>query len=167
MRLIIALFVAFALATSTASAQKIGHINSQAILTEMPEVKAAESNLEAFQTQLQKKGQKMIEDFQKKYQEIARKEQQGELSPRQLEEETKKLKSEEENIQKYEQEMQMQVLSKREELLQPILDRVNDAIEKVSKEKGYSYIIDLSAGMLLYAQEESDITVDVKKILGL
>jgi outer membrane protein len=150
-----------------ASAQNIGHINSQLILSEMPEVKAAESNLEAFQTQLQKKGQMMIEDFQKKYQEVARKEQQGELSPRQLEEESKKLKVEEETIQKFEQEMQMQILSKREELLQPILDRVNATIETVSKEKGYSYIIDLSAGMLLYAQEESDITAEVKKRLGL
>jgi outer membrane protein len=148
-------------------AQKIGHINSQVILSELPEVKAAESDLEAFQTQLQKKGQKMIEDFQKRYQEVARKEQQGELSPRQLEEESKKLKAEEEAIQKFEQEMQLQIMTKREDLLQPILDRVNDAIEKVSKEKGYSYIIDLSAGMLLFADDIYDITNDVKKILGL
>lgn len=148
-------------------AQKIGHVNSQAILSEMPDVRAAESFLEAFQTQLQKKGQKMFEDFQKKYQEIARKEQQGELSPRQLEEEGKNLKAEEEKIQQYEQEMQLQIMAKREELLQPILDKVNAAIERVSKEKGFSYIIDLSSGMLLYAQEETDITEDVKKALDL
>jgi outer membrane protein len=152
---------------TTAMAQNIGHINSQLILSELPEVKAAESNLEAFQTQMQKKGQMMVEDFQKKYQELARKEQQGELSPRQLDEQTKLLKSDEENIQKYEQEMQMQILSKREELLQPILDKINAAIEVVSKQKGYSYIIDLSAGMVLYAQESSDITELVKKELGI
>ena len=156
----------FAMLT-TAMAQNIGHINSQLILSELPEVKAAESNLEAFQSQLQKKGQMMIEDFQKKYQEMARKEQQGELSPRQIDEQAKSLKAEEENIQKFDQEMQMQILSKRDELLQPILDRVNAAIEVVSKQKGYSYIIDISAGMVLYAQESSDITADVKKELGI
>jgi outer membrane protein len=167
MKQILLVLAVFCTAVTAAQAQKIGHINSQVILSELPEVKAAESDLEAFQTQLQKKGQKMIEDFQKRYQEVARKEQQGELSPRQLEEESKKLKTEEETIQKFEQEMQLQIMTKREELLQPILDRVNDAIEKVSKEKGYSYIIDLSAGMLLYAEDSFDITNEVKKILGL
>jgi outer membrane protein len=147
--------------------QKIGHLSSQDILQSMPDVKAAESYLESYQTQLQKKGQAMVENFQKKYQEVARKEQQGEMSPRQLEEETKKLKDEEEKIQKYEQEMQLQIVQKREELLSPILDRVNEAIEAVSKEKGYSYIIDLSAGMILYADDAFDVTKEVKAKLDL
>ena len=42
-------------ATTTASAQKFGYVNSQAILAEMPEMKAAESNLEGLQKHLQKK----------------------------------------------------------------------------------------------------------------
>lgn len=167
MKQILLVLAVFCTGMTALQAQKIGHINSQIILSELPEVKAAESDLEAFQTQLQKKGQKMIEDFQKRYQEVARKEQQGELSPRQMEEESKTLKTEEEAIQKFEQEMQMQIMTKREELLQPILDRVNEAIEKVSKEMGYSYIIDLSAGMLLFAEESFDITAGVKKELGL
>jgi outer membrane protein len=155
------------LATMTMFGQKIGHLNSQEILQDMPDVKAAESYLESFQLQLQKKGQAMVEAFQKKYQEIARKEQQGEMSPRQLEEETAKLKAEEEKIQKYEQDMQLQIVKKREELLQPILDRVNEAIEAVSKEKGYLYIIDLSSGMILYGDDNYDITKEVKSKLDL
>jgi outer membrane protein len=148
-------------------AQLIGHLDSQALLSEMPEVRGAESNLEAFQAQLQKKGQKMIEDFQKKYQELARKEQAGEIAPKALEEETRKLREEEEKIQAYEQEMQKKIMERRDELLQPILDRVNTAIEEISKEMGFDYIIDLSSGTLLYADEQYDITDKVRAKLDI
>jgi Skp family chaperone for outer membrane proteins len=46
------LFLAFSF--SAIQAQKVGHLNSQTLLAEMPEVKEAESNLKAFQTQLGK-----------------------------------------------------------------------------------------------------------------
>lgn len=149
------------------SAQKIGHLDSQALLAEMPEVRGAESNLEAFQAQLTKRGEKMITDFQAKYQELAQKEQAGEIAPKALEEETKKLKEEEIKIQAYEQEMQQKVVARRDELLQPILDRVNAAIEEVSIAKGYDYIIDLSSGTLLFADDEFNITEAVREKLGM
>jgi len=148
-------------------AQKIGHLNSQALLSEMPEVRGAESNLEAFQLQLQKRGQKMVEDFQRKYQELAQKEQAGEIAPKKLEEETRKLKEDEEKIQAFEQEMQQKVMERREELLQPILDKINDVIEQVSKELGYDYIIDISSGALLFADDQYDITEIVREKLGM
>ncbi len=159
------LFLLFSFAS--VQAQKVGHLNSQTLLAEMPEVKQAESNLKAFQTQLEKKGQQMVETLQKAYQEVSRKEQQGEISPKQLEEEGKKLKAEEEKIQAYEADMQAQMVTKREELLQPILDRVNTAIADICSVKGYQYIIDLSSGVLLFASEEHDITAEVKTKLGL
>ncbi len=150
-----------------AQAQKIGHLNSQNILSGLQSVKEAESNLEAFQTQLQKKGQAMVEALQKRYQDVGRKEQQGELSPKQLDEESKKLKEEEAKIQQFEQEMQQQLLAKREELLQPILDKVNEAIASVSREQGFVYILDVGTGVLLFADEQYDITAQVKQKLGI
>jgi outer membrane protein len=156
------------LAVSTAiSAQKIGHLDSQSLLSDMPEVRGAESNLEAFQAQLTKRGEKMITDFQRKYQELAQKEQAGEIAPKALEEATRKLKEDEAKIQAYEQEMQQKVVERRDELLQPILDRVNAAIEEVSKEKGYDYIIDLSSGTILFADDQFDITEQVREKLGM
>lgn len=41
---------------TTISAQKFGYLNSQALLAELPEVKQADANLQALQTQLEKKG---------------------------------------------------------------------------------------------------------------
>ena len=146
---------------------KIGYVNRVLLLQDMPEVKQANANLEALQAQLQKKGQGMLEEFQKKYQDLQQKEKRGELSPKQLEEEGTKLRQEEVKIQQYEQEMQGQLGEKQQSLLQPIFDDVGAKIAEVAKENGYTYIIDDSAGLLLYKEEAFDITELVRKKLGL
>jgi len=150
-----------------AQAQKFGFLNSAGILSEVPEVKQAESNLKAYQEQLSKQGQQKVEALQAKYTELARKEKQGEIAPKALQEQAEKLKVEEEELAKLEQEMQNQLGQKREALLQPILDKINKAITDVAKEQGFSYIFDSSAGILLYADEASDVSTLVRTKLGL
>lgn len=149
-----------------ADAQKFGYLNSKALLAEMPEVKQANSNLEALQKQLQKRGQQMLQTLQTNYQELQRKEQQGELSPKQLEEEAKLLKQKEEELGKFEQDMQKQLVEKENQLLQPILEKVNTAIRAVASENGFTYIFDASLGFILYADESTDVTNLVKAKLG-
>lgn len=148
-------------------AQKFGYLNSQLLLSELPEVKMADANLQALQTQMEKKGQQMVQDLEAKYRELQKKEQSGEISPKALEEEARKLKEQEAEIGKYEQDMQKQLLTKRQEMLQPVLDRVNNAIKDVANENQFSYIFDSSAGILLYAQETFDVTALVKTKLGI
>jgi len=164
------LILAGLLAFSTASfGQKFGYLNSAALLQEMPDVKEAESNLEVLQKQLQAKGQQMLEAFQKKYLELERKNSQGEIAPKELEVESSKLKEEENKIAKFEQDMQNQIYEKRNTLLEPILDKVNEAIKAVATEEGYAYIFDASpgSGILLYADESTDVYDQVKAKLGL
>ena len=66
--------------TQSIMAQKFGYVNSAALLTELPEVKAADSQLGVLQSQLKKKGEEMVTAFQQKYQEVAAKEKNGEFS---------------------------------------------------------------------------------------
>lgn len=148
-------------------AQKFGYLNSQALLAELPEVKQADANLQALQTQLQKKGEMMVQELEGKYKELQRKEQSGEISPKALEEEAKKLKVQEAELQKFEQDVQKQLGTKRQEMLQPLIDKVNNAIKQVAMEGQYTYIFDSSAGMLLYAQDSLDVTAVVKAKLGI
>lgn len=168
-KLITALSIAlFAVCCSSQlHAQKFGYINSAALLAEMPEVKAADSELTVLQGQLKKKGEDMVAALQKSYAEVSQKDKNGEYSPKQLETESARLKEEEAKISAFEQEMGQQLSSKREQLLQPILDKVNKAIADVAKEVGYSYVFDASANILLYADTSTDITATVKKKLGL
>lgn len=158
------LLVFFALA-NTVQAQKFGYVNSAAILSELPKVKQADANLEALQKQLQKKGQQMVEAFQTKYMDLQKKAEAGELSPKQQEEASKTLEEEQKKIAEFEQSMQQQILAKREELLRPILDEVNKAIEEVAKEKGYQFIFD--ADVLLYKDPSQDVSAQVKAKLGM
>lgn len=153
----------------SASAQKIGYVDSGSLLTMMPKVKEAESNLETLGKQLQAKGQKMMQDFQVKYQDLERRAQAGDIAPKDQEAQVALLKEEENKILQFEQEMQTQLAAKREELLAPILEEVRSAIQMVAKDNGYSYIFDGSPGIgvLLYADETTNVTALVKAKLGL
>ncbi len=63
--------------TSPIIAQKIAYINSSALMQDLPEIKQADSNLSAFQTQLQKRGEQMVTALQTKYQDVAKKQSAG------------------------------------------------------------------------------------------
>lgn len=160
-------FVALLLlvATATATAQKFGYVNSAEILADLPAMKAAESNLEGLQKQLQKKGQAMVESFQTDYQALQAQAQQGTMSPKQQQEEAAKLQKREEEIGNFEQTMMNDLQRKRQELLEPIYESVNNAIKAVAEENGYQFIFDQQ--VLLYGQESQDVSALVRAKLGL
>ncbi len=160
-------FVALLLfvATATATAQKFGYVNSAEILADLPAMKAAESNLEGLQKQLQKKGQAMVQTFQTDYQALQAKAQEGTMSPKQQQEEAAKLQKREEEIGTFEQTMMADLQKKRQELLEPIYDSVNNAIKEVAEENGYQFIFDQQ--VLLYGQESQDVSTMVRAKLGL
>lgn len=148
-------------------AQKIGHLNSAAILSELPEVLAADAELETLQKQLVAQAQRKVESLQNQYQELIRKEQQGDLSPRQLQEEQMRLREKEQELAMEEQTIQSTLVRKRNELINPILERVQEAIDQVAKQNNFQYILDTSGGSVLFADESNDITRLVKEKLGI
>ncbi len=150
-------------------AQKIGYVDSGSLLEMMPKVKEAESNLETLGKQLQAKGQKMMQDYQTKAQDLQRRVQAGDIAPKDQEAQVAMLKDDETKIQAFDQDMQKQLSDKREALLSPILNEVKTAIQTVAKENGYTYIFDGSPGIgvLLYADESTNVTALVKTKLGI
>lgn len=157
-----ALVALFFLTAQTVEAQKFGYINSAAVLSELPEVKQMRSNLEGLQKQLQKKGQQMLTDYQTKQQDALSKQQAGTLAPVEQQKVAEDLQKKEQEILKFEQEMQTKLASKEQELLEPILNKVNTAIQEVAKENGFQFIFDTTSGVLLYAEESQDVTDLVK-----
>ena len=152
-------------ASATATAQKFGYVNSAEILAAMPAMKAAESNLEGLQKQLQKKGQGMVENFQTDVAALQKEAQAGNLTPKQQEEESVKLEKRREEIGAFEQKMMADLQEKRAELLKPIYDSINEAIEAVAKEGNYQFIFDQQ--VLLYGEEAADVSALVKAKLGI
>lgn len=164
----IALTIFFSLAVATEGiSQKFGFCNSSALLAQIPEVKAADSDLQAFQTQLTKKGQERVKALQDNAAELERKKEMGTISPKDYETQAAKLQEEQESIAKYQEEVYQKLAQKREELFKPLLDKVNKAMAEVAAENGYALVFDASTQVLLFADDSLDVTKLVKTKLGL
>lgn len=159
------LFLFAVFCTVALQAQKFGYVNSQALMAELPKVKQADSDMEAYQKQLQKKGQDMVTAFQTKVADFQKRVEAGLVTPVQQAEEEKKLEEERQKILAYEQEMMQQLQTKRDALLKPIMDEFNAAVKAVATEGSYTYIFD--QGILLYFDAALDVAPLVKKKLGL
>lgn len=149
-----------------AFAQKYGHMNLGNLLTQLDEVKAAEKELETYRIQMMNIGQDMVKNYEvvlaAAQQEIAA----NNWSPARIQQEQEKLQKDEQKILKYEQEVMQQVQIKREELLAPILTKVENAIKEVAEEKGYEMIFDTGIfNALLFAKDSEDIIESVKSKL--
>lgn len=159
-------FALTAIAVS-AQAQKFGFINSQELISQLPEVKEANSKIETLKKQLQKKGEEMIASLQAKYADVQKRQADGLLSPKEAQTEGAKLQQEEQSLGQFEQTSQEKIFKKSEELLAPIQAKINNAIKEVAADQGYTYIFDSSQGLVLYADPGTDVSAAVKAKLGL
>ena len=150
-----------------AEAQKYAYVSSGAILEKMPEMEQMKSLLDGYQAQLQKKGQQMVQEFQTQQADASAKKERGELAPVQEQKILEDLQKKQDEILNYEQEMQNMMMAKQEELLKPVLEKINTAIQDISKEDGYTMVFDMSSGAVLFADVNSDITPKVKTKLGI
>lgn len=149
------------------NAQKFAHCNSRAILLEMPEMAQATSELEVLAKQLQKQGEDMVAKLQAEYTELQEKVNQGLLSKIQQEQEGAKIQEKQQQLGLFEQEMGLKIQKKEAELLEPILVKLNGAIEAVATENQYQFIFDQGTQMLLFAEQSTDVNSMVKAKLGL
>lgn len=149
------------------NAQKFGYIDSAALLSELPTVKAADSEITTFQQQLVAQGEQKVKAFETKYQAYIKQANEGTLSKVQMEQKEAELGKEQQEIAALEVEVQNKILKKREETLGPILDSVKKAVEAVGTENGYTMIFDTSTGTILHAAESENVMSLVKAKLGM
>ena len=166
-----ALILAFGLMT-TASAfaigeagVKLGYVNSQELLSIMPDMVKADADLKAFAKQYQDQLETMGKEFEKKggdYQTTEKTMSDAVKGVRQ-----KELQDLESRIREYQQTAQEKIGKKKEDLYKPILEKADKAIKEVAKEKGYDYVFDASGGSLLYAKDSDNLMPLVKTKLGI
>lgn len=144
---------------------KLGYVNSQELLSVMPEMTKADTDLKNFAKQYQDQLETMGKEFEKKGGEYQASEKT--MSDAVKEVKQKELQSLEARIRDFQQSAQEKIGKKKEELYKPILEKADKAIKDVAKEKGYSYVFDASGGGLLYANESDNILPLVKAKLGI
>ena len=88
---------------------------------------------------------KKVDALKTNYADLDKKQKEGTITPKDFQDQLQKLQDKELELQKEEQALQQQLLQKREQLYQPIIDKINLVIEEVAKEGGYTYILDQSA----------------------
>jgi len=154
--------------SSNTYAQKFGYINLGNMVVQMPETANADKELQTYQEGLIKKGEDMAKTFQASYEAFAKEYQLGNMTPKAAAEAEQKLTKDQEAIAKYEQEVIQKVQMKRQELMSPILGKLETAIKAVGAEGGYTFIFDASlSNTILYAKDGDDVEAMVKAKLGL
>ncbi len=161
------LLAAFLMITDVVQAQKFGYVNSALLVSELPEMKSLQSSLEALQTQLKKQGETEVAKFKKKEQEAVQKKQRGEMTPKEEEIVMAELQKMQDEIYAMGAKMEQQLAEKQQEGMAPILEKVNTAIKAVATEGEFQYIFDTQAGVILYADESSDVTDLVKSKMNM
>ncbi len=147
-------------------AQSFGYMNSALFVSELPEVKTANTSLESMQKAKTKVIENMVKQLQDKAAALEQKKQAGTISPKTYEAQMKNLEAEQQKIVKLQETSAKELEAERTKLFDPILKKVNDAIQAVAKEKSLSYVFDTSTGILLFADEALDVTEAVKAKYG-
>jgi len=153
------------LTLSSLAQNKIGFIDSDELMSLIPERKEAGTILQEFTKGLESELGSMTAQYQKSLSEY----QANEATYTDLIKHDKinKINMLEQRIQSFKQHAQEALQIKEQELLEPILLKIRRAIEDVAKENNFTCIFDKSQGPVLYSIESESILPLVKKKLSL
>ncbi len=145
---------------------KFGHMNSQEVITVMPEFTKAQADLDAMSKQYQSEMERTQEEFTKKYQEFLA---QADSLPRNIaERRQKELQDMSQRQEQFQQEAYQSMQKAQQDAMTPIYQKLDNAIQAVGKAEGVIYIFDIARTPLPYIGAESiDLTAKVKAQLGI
>lgn len=149
--------------------QKIGYVDSQRIMEQLPEYATVQQKLEKLETQWRDEIQKKREQVQQLQEEYRA----WELLYTE-EERAKKRKAIDRAQREVEQLRQKyfgpegRLYTQQKELMRPIQERVLNAAEEVATTEGYDFVLDKAGKVLfMYAREEHNLTQSVLQELGI
>ena len=150
--------------TPTINAQlKIGYVDSDTIMKQLPDAQDAQKKLDAIIKEWQEELSKMEKDWKAKYDDYDKRKLI--LSEQKRVEIEKELVTMEDQVSKYRQDkfgVKGELFQKQEEVMKPIQNRIFTVIQQIAKDKDYDFIFDRSGDiMFLFAKEEYDLTKEV------
>ncbi len=143
---------------------KVAHINTQQLLSEMPEVIAANKELEKLEKQYATQLETSAKEFDTKVKSYsADAENQTDLINQQRQTELQDLQQ---RIAEFRQTAAQELQKKQAEMMRPLYDKARAAIETVAKVQSFDYVLDSSTGGSVILAEGKDLMADVKQQLG-
>ena len=153
-------------ATSFVNAQvNVAHIDTQALVAAMPEMKAAQSQLEKLQKTYDTEIKNMMKEWEAKVKQYDGESltQTEEVNLKRVEE----VQGMQKNIGDYRNQALEDLRKKEVDLYQPILEKARTAIQKVARAKGVQYVLDSANGNGVILADGTDLLADVKIELGI
>tara|TARA_B100001248_G_scaffold93693_1_gene69542 strand:- start:276 stop:782 length:507 start_codon:yes stop_codon:yes gene_type:complete len=142
----------------------VAHINVQQLISEMPEVVAAQNELAKLEKDYTTQIDNAFKEFQTKAQSYsADAANQTDITNQARQ---KELESMQTNLQEFRDSAAQELQKKQMDLMTPLLEKARNAITKVGKEQGFNYVIDSSPNGGLILAEGKDLIEDVKRELG-
>jgi outer membrane protein len=148
---------ALVLGAAPAAAQiKIGFVNSQKILAEAPGVQQVQQTLQQEMTRLRAPLDSMEQRLNAAN--TAFQQQQATLTPAAREQRQSELQQQFAAYQARGQQLQEQAQQRQQQLVQPVMTQINQAIEVLRREGGFTMIVDSSQGGIVTVDPALDLT---------
>ncbi len=163
----LALVVALMSVSASSYAQKMGYINSQELISVMPERDSVELKLTALSRELQEQLEAIQVEYNNKMQELQKNQSVWTASVRQLKE--RDIQSLQQRFAEFQQTAQQDMSMMQQQLMEPVIKKAEDAIASVSEAKALDAVFDVSTGALAYFNKAKmeDILPAVKAKLGI
>jgi outer membrane protein len=149
-------------------AQKFGYVDTDYILSQMPEYKEAQAEIDQLAKTWQSEIQQMYEEIDKMYSELQAEEVL--LTAEMKEERMAEIKIRQEEVREYNSKVfgyEGLFFLKKKELMKPVMESVFEATEKVCKDHRLQFMFDKAADMvMLYTDPIHDYTDYVLEELG-
>jgi outer membrane protein len=178
LRIAVILFLSIVLnlqaqAQSNNSELKIGYVNPQSILANMPEMRAVQQRLQNFTARKQQELSTLEQDFQTQVAQYQQKV--GVISAEAQQQEEVRLGQLQQELLQAQEVAEQELAQRRDELVGPLLEQIGSAIEAVAQKQGLSYVLNTTTSsgdmIILYASEDFrakfDITQSVMEELGM
>jgi outer membrane protein len=146
---------------------KIGYADVQYILLQLPDVKQAESNLNAVEKQLTDLVNKKTEELKVKYEAFTKAEK--DMLEAARKNTINELQQMQGNLEQLKQDSQSTLEKKHTELMKPIYEKMGKAIEAVAKDESYTFILNghvSGQDVVMYADPAFDVSDLILKKLG-
>lgn len=147
------------LAPMAVFAQKFGHVDTQAIISSMPDITRVNGELQAKAQEYENELKAMQDEFQRKVNEY-------EKAAPTMSETTRKdteqqLTEMQQKMQAAYQQSQQDLQKLQQEKMQPIQQKIQTAIQNVGKAGNYTYIFEVGAPIYI-GNDSKDVTAEVK-----
>ena len=149
---------------SAQTSVKVAHVDVQALMTGMPDMKTAQDQMKKIQESYDKEFKVMATEYQTKLQKYEQ--ESATVGDAVNETRSKEMQDMGSRIQKYQDDARKDLGQKEVDLYKPIMEKAQNAIKKVAKAKGITYVLDATPGSGVIVADGEDLLAAVKKELG-